>query len=668
LKLEIDNLTVTYRNNGHNLLALDRIDLTLERGRITALVGESGSGKTTLGRTLMGLLPDNAESSGCVKLDEDDILGLDEEGLNKIRWSKVAMVFQNQAANFNPAHRIIDQVAEPLIQRRNMKKDDARQSAGDALKRMGLLNHQAIRFPHELSGGEIQRAMLAMALIMEPELLILDEPTSALDAMTKAFVADVIGKVRQRGSSVLLITHDLDLAQKLSDDIIVLYLGRIMETMPAGELFVNPLHPYTLALGRSYPGVQVLRDLGGIRGEAFYRITHQHPQTGEKAMFHNHIIGPGSFHEDRHAPPAGCLFQPRCTQADWDCLLKNVSMINVGDHQVRCLRGGIVNRIELKGVSKRYGQVVALDSTNLDLRAGEVFCIVGETGSGKSTLAMIASGVLLPDSGLRFFDSIDMDEWRKKDYKSLAGRIGVVYQNPAQSVSHRLSVLDIVAEPLRIQGIGGDRKETYERVKKALSDVRLPSEQEFLRRYPHELNLGAIQRVCIARALISEPSLLVADEPTSFLDPSVQAKVLKLLMELQTEKGLTMIFVNHDIGLARKIADRVGVMLAGKMVEIGPSSLVLGSPLHPYTSLLIKSAGGNGGGMVQMNAEPPKGGCSFAPRCTLADRACFWQLPPQVCLDGSYHSAACFRPQVTDNECFMENKPCLSGAAPACCS
>jgi peptide/nickel transport system ATP-binding protein len=656
LTLSIENVTVTYRDGDHALLALDRVDLTLEPGRITGLVGESGSGKTTLAKTLMGLLPDNAEISGTVGLDEIDLTGMDETRLNKIRWARIAMVFQNGVANLNPVHTIIDQVAEPLIQHGQGEKQEAHKRAIETLVRMGLKPEQGHRFPHELSGGEVQRVLLAMALIMAPEVLILDEPTSALDAITKAFVAHIIQDVAEKGTSVLLITHDLDLADKLADALAVLYMGQILETMPARDLLLNPCHPYTLALGRSYPSMNTLRELGGIRGDAFYRLTHRHSQEIDRIDPHSHIIGAGSFHEDGHAPPAGCLFQPRCTQAVEDCLGKDMPMLEAEGHRVRCLRGGIASRLELKGVSKRYDNVTALCPTNLNLRSGEVFCLVGETGSGKTTLSMIAAGVLNPDHGQRVFDGSDMDEWRKRSYRSLARRIGVIYQNPAEAVSHHLSVFDIVAEPLRIQGVVPGKDEIQDRVKSVLADVRLSTEAEFLKRYPHELNMGAVQRVCIARALVLEPSLLVADEPTSSLDPSVQAKVLKLLMDLQTEKGLTMLFVTHDIGLARKIGDRIGVMLAGNIVEAGPSVQVMGNPLHPYTRLLIRSAAGRAGGFSSQAKTPPQAGCPFSPRCRHTESVCFSKLPPEVNPDGGYHLVRCFRPQMSANVAHTENE------------
>jgi peptide/nickel transport system ATP-binding protein len=663
VKVSIDDLSVTYQNGDHSILALDRVSLSLDAGQIVGLVGESGSGKTTLGKTLMGLLPDTAEITGCVRLDGKELTGLDEKSFNEIRWSRVAMVFQNGAVNLNPAHRIIDQVAEPLIQHGRTHKAEARYRAEKALGRMGLRAEQGLRFPHQLSGGEIQRALLAMALIMDPEVLILDEPTSALDAITKAFVSHVIQDARKQGTSVLLITHDLDLARKLGDELAVLYLGQIMETMPAREVLLHPLHPYTLALARSYPSMETLRDLGGIRGDVFYRVSHGHCQMDDTAQLHAHVVGPESFHEDRHPPPRGCLFQPRCTQALGDCIEKEIPLLEVEGHRVRCLRGGIASRIKLKEVTKRYGEIRALGPTNLILRAGEVFCLVGETGSGKTTLAMIAAGMLNPDQGCRLFDGQDMDAWRERDYRSLARRIGVIHQNPAEAVSHRLSVFDIVAEPLRIQAVGRDKEEMRGRVKRVLGDVRLSTEPEFLKRYPHELNMGAIQRVCIARALILEPSLLVADEPTSSLDPSIQAKVLKLLLDLQIEKGLTMLFVTHDIGLARKVGDRIGVMVAGTIVEIGPSVQVLDNPLHPYTRLLIQSARGDGEGAPPGSEVFHTAGCPFAPRCSRAESSCFIELPPQSSLDGGHHLVRCFRPHILGTGPFIENESPSNGFA-----
>ncbi|MFO7459333.1 MAG: ABC transporter ATP-binding protein [Desulfatiglandales bacterium] len=644
--VRIENLTVTYRAADHALLALDQVSLSLRPGRITALVGESGSGKTTLGKTLMGLLPEYAEVKGSVTLNDLEIPGASESKLNEIRWSRIAMLFQNGVANLNPVHRIIDQVAEPLIQHGAAPDREARVRAERALERMGLNPSLGRRFPHELSGGEIQRALLAMALIMDPGVLILDEPTAALDAMTKAFVSRIILDAGDQGKGILLITHDLDLARNMADDLVMLYLGQVMETLPAKDLFLHPQHPYTLALGRSCPSLETHRDLGGIRGDAFYRVTHRHPEKNGAIRPHSHVVGAAPSHENGHTPPRGCLFQPRCTQAIADCTEKAVSMIEVGSHQVRCLRGGIATELQLEGVRKSYGTVKALGPTNLILRAGEIFCLVGETGSGKTTLAMIAAGVLHPDNGRRIFEDRDMDQWIKADYRSLAGKIGVIHQNPAQAVSHRFSVFDSVAEPLRIQKQEKDKEEIRKRVLEALKDVHLSTEPEFIERYPHELNMGALQRVCIARALVSKPSMVVADEPTSSLDPSVQAKVLKMMLDLQIEKGLSMLFITHDLGLARKIGDRIGVMLAGRLVEVGPTVQVMGRPAHPYTRLLIASAGGEieEATVGQKTAGP--GGCPFVVRCDRAKENCASRFPEMLRLEAGRHRVWCHFPLV----------------------
>ncbi len=587
VKLDIKNLTVCYKDGPHLLLALDRIDLTLKPGRITALVGESGSGKTTLGKTIMGLLPGNAVIDGQIQMGDTEILDLDEGKMNALRWTRIAMVFQNSLSHFNPVLRLVDQVAEPLIRRHGLAPEPARKQALDLMVEMGLTPDQSRRFPHELSGGQAQRALLAMALILDPEVLILDEPTAALDAMTKQFISKVIQNQSLAMKTILLITHDLDLARNLADDTAVLYLGRIMEYLPAKGLY-HPKHPYTLGLTKSYPDMEAVRDLGGLRGDGFYRLVHTHPRDNTHP--HDHVVEKGADHEDGHAPSEGCLFRLRCTQAKKECGHGDIPLIESADHQVRCIRGGIADLLRLEGISLSYGPVRALQPTDLTLQSGEVFCLVGETGSGKTTLAMAAAGALAPDTGSRTFDGLDMDAWIKRDYQSLASRIGVIYQNPAEAVSHRFTVFDALAEPLRIQKTKPSEHEIQERVHLALTDVHLPTRPEFLRRYPHELNMGAIQRICMARALIRDPLLLVADEPTSALDPSVQAKVLKMLLNLQIEKGLTLLFVTHDIGLARKISDRIGVMQAGRMVETGPAADIINHPQHPYTALLISSA------------------------------------------------------------------------------
>jgi peptide/nickel transport system ATP-binding protein len=639
MSLAIENLSVIYRDGGHALQALEDVSLSLDAGRCLALVGESGSGKTTLGLSCLGLLPANASVYGSIHYKGRL---LNQGAFDEFRWKRIAMVFQNGAANLNPVHHVVDQVAEPLLQHSSLSRKEAKEKAGNTLNRFGLESTYHSRYPHQLSGGQSQRVLLAMATILDPDVLILDEPTSALDAMNKGMVARVIEEATQAGKAVLLITHDLEFAAKNSNLMAVLYLGQIMETLPSGDLLIEPRHPYTLALGRSYPSMTTARDLGGIRGDAFYRMVHQHVRSDGKTYSHTHIQVPGTSHKNGHAPPSGCLFQNRCTQAIDRCLHEDVPLENVGDHAVRCLRHGITDLVALRGIAKAYNETVALHPTDLTLKHGEAFCLVGETGSGKTTLAMITAGALQPDRGSRHFDGMDT---REIDHRSLTKRIGVIYQNPAESVSHRFSVLNIVAEPLKIHEAGLSKIQIKDRVKKVMGEVHLSTDDAFLSRFPHELNMGAIQRVCMARALVLDPALLVADEPTSSLDPSVQAKVMKLLLDLQIERGLTMLFVTHDMGLARKIGDRLGVLLGGRLVEAGPAAQILACPNHPYTKLLLESAGGNVDASFPVatgRGDDPPRGCPFASRCSRAQNLCWRESPRSV--EKNHRQVACHFP------------------------
>jgi peptide/nickel transport system ATP-binding protein len=631
MTLRIERLSVTFHNDSHAVQALEEVSLTLEPGRCVALVGESGSGKTTLGKACMGLLPENARQTGKIWVQDLLLQGLDQLELERIRWERIAMVFQGGASNLNPVYRVVDQVAEPLVQRRGLGRSEAREQAGHSLVSLGLSEDLFGRYPHELSGGEAQRVLLAMATILDPEALVLDEPTASLDSITKLFVSEKIGRLKRSGKAILLITHDLELAAGMADAGAVLYLGQIMETMPGRELLASPLHPYTVSLTRSFPTMATARDLGGIRGDAFYRFLHRHPQEDRHEHDHLHVQAPHMAHDSVHAPPTGCLFRDRCTQSKGPCSIERPQLEGVGSHRVRCLRGGVVDLLTLRGVSKRYGKTVALEPVDLTLKAGEVFTLVGETGSGKTTLAMIAAGVLKPDSGQIDFDGQDMYAWGRRDYKSLSRKIGVIYQSPAEAVSPRFTVYEAVAEPLRIHGEDKDEHLARQRVLKALADVHLSTDPDFLKRYPHELNAGAIQRITMARALILSPSLVIADEPTSFLDPSVQAKVMKLLLDLQIEMGLTLLFVTHDLALARKIGDRMGVLLSGQMVESGPANVILSSPSHPYTRELIDHVGGFVAESTTITGpkltQGDTGGCSFASRCATAMEICHNQAP-----------------------------------------
>jgi peptide/nickel transport system ATP-binding protein len=633
MSLSIKQLSVLYQQEQSSLHALDQVSLEIPAGTCMALVGESGSGKSTLALACLGLLPQGTRIEGRVHIQEQLIDYSDQKAVQRLRWFQVAMAFQNGAANLNPVHKVIDQVAEPLVCRTQVSQQEAQERAAAALAKLGLSSREYQRYPSQLSGGQVQRVLLAMALILDPEILILDEPTSNLDAVTKMLVAEVIQHSKEQGKAVLLITHDLEFSVHNADQATVLYAGQVMEQLPASSLLTAPAHPYTMALSRAYPDMERGRDLGGIRGESLRRTLNQEQSQGRQQN-------------------TGCLFAERCTQALPACQQAAISLYPIAERQLRCLRKGIINILELQQVEKSYQEKQALRPTDLVIRAGEIFSLIGETGSGKSTLAMLAAGVLQADTGQRRFDGRDMDEWIRKDYKSLACRIGVVYQSQADAFSHRFKVFDILAEPLKIHGIH-DTKEQEKRILKALHHVHLPGDAAFLSSYPHQLNMGALQRLNIARALMLEPVLLIADEPTSSLDPSVQAKVLKLLLHLQTELGLSMLFITHDLALARKISDRVGVMLHGALVECGPASFILERPSHPYTKFLLESAKGcccTGSASDMGHIEEQPCGCGFAHRCQQVMDTCHC-LPPEA-LRVDHRMIACH----TQNTCCADKK------------
>ncbi len=419
----------------------------------------------------------------------------------------------------------------------------------------------------------------------------------------------------------MLITHDLDLAGELAHKTVVLYLGQILEEINGENILENPKHPYSKALAGSFPSMDTTRDLGGIRGDAFYRFVHRH-KKGEND--HKHIES-DKFHMENHIHTSGCIFRTRCTQALEECK-GNIEIIEKGDRKIRCIRGGIAKLATFNNISKKYKKVTALAPLDLELYSGELFCIVGETGSGKTTLAMLASKGLKPDSGTFKFNS---DDTKGKFQSEITG---IIYQSPMESVSHRFNVFDIVSEPLKI--FGHKKEFIKEKVLKALKRAQLPTNIDFLARYPHELNMGAVQRVCIARAIVNDPLFLIADEPTSALDPSVQAKVLKMLLDLQRELGLTMLFITHNIGLAKKIADRAGVMLSGEMVEMGPAKNIFNSPRHPYTRLLLDENPEEN--HFINNVTKKEKICPFAERCSLVEEICFEKMAVRIERNGGF--------------------------------
>ncbi|MDM7913613.1 MAG: ABC transporter ATP-binding protein [Methanotrichaceae archaeon] len=549
--LEIKDLVVSY--NGTKIL--NGVNLNLLHGDSLAIIGESGAGKTTLGLAIMGFV--EGAISGQICLDGRNLLALRREELRAIRGKDIAMVFQNVEDALNPLHNIHEQVREAMTVhqsgRQNGSKAEASARAYRLLEAVGLDREKAESFPHQLSGGERQRALIAMALANDPEVLILDEPTASLDSLTKGDILELL-KAATAGKISMVITHDISTAARLSKMMAVLYAGKIVEMGQTEDLLKIPRHPYTRGLLRSYPDMTTTKDLQGIPG----RMAHG--------------IG-------------GCPFHERCTQKLDICALREPALQKLDGRLIACHRGGIVPLLQLKGITKTFGQRKVLKDVSVTLHEGETLAVVGESGSGKTTLARIAIGLYDPDAG-----EVLLEEKRigKRDLEFYR-KVQMIYQNPKESLSHRMNVFDLVREPLDVQKLGSS-EEWKSRVIKVLDEVELPADDHFLGRYPHQLSGGEAQRVAIARAMVLQPKLLIADEPTSALDASVQAKILRLLMDLQEQRGLSILFITHDIALARKVSDRIAVLHRGRIVEEGPTSEVIARPQHEYTRMLLEHA------------------------------------------------------------------------------
>jgi peptide/nickel transport system ATP-binding protein len=542
--LAIKGLTVSY--NG--LPVLNDINLTLEKGQSLSLIGESGAGKTTLGLSIMGLV--KGRCSGEIVLRGRNIAGLKEEEFRSIRGRELAMVFQNVGDALHPLYTVLDQVAEAISVHSREDRASVRKKALDLIVSTGLEEKHACAYPHQLSGGQIQRAMIAMAMANNPEVLILDEPTASLDTGTKAEILALLKKMDGERIT-LMITHDISSAAVFSQKIAVLYGGRLVEYGRTQEVIANPRHPYTRGLLRSYPDLSTTKDLQGIPGRMKHGVT-------------------------------GCPFHPRCTQRIDRCSHEAPGPGEAKGRVIYCHRGGIVPVLEIANLKKRFDIVEAVRGVDLTLYEGETLALVGESGSGKTTLARTVMGLLSQDEGDIFLEGERVLDRSPRFYR----RVQMVFQNPMESISHRLNVLQAVREPLDINGNTGleDGKELVRRV---LDEVELPGDDDFLNKYPHHLSGGEAQRVAIARSLVLNPKVLIADEATSALDASVQAKILRLLMSIQEKRGLAIIMITHDIALARKVSDRMAVMLKGAIVEEGPTARVMSRPDHNYTRNLM---------------------------------------------------------------------------------
>jgi peptide/nickel transport system ATP-binding protein len=535
--VQIDRLSVSFSTDAGAVKAVDDVSLRVAPGEVLAIVGESGSGKTVTAKTILGLLPETATASGAVILrskdgkSEADVVSLTKRQLRDVRGTDVAMVFQEPATALNPVYPVGWQIAEGLRAHGKLSKSEAKAQAIEILGRVGIPEPEkrVKYYPHQFSGGQKQRIIIAMALVLNPGLIVADEPTTALDVTVQAEILDLLRRCRDEfGAAIVLITHNMGVVADLADRVAVMYQGKVVEEADAVTLFASPKADYTRKLLASVP--RVGQGLSSTRDRAEARA------------------------------------------ADWSQAAPVVKAEGL--------------RIQYPG---RLGQpgFVAVDGVDFEIRAGEVLGLVGESGSGKTTIGRAIGGLNRVTGGSLSVLGVEMNGMRERKFKPVRRDIGFVFQDPASSFNPLLTIADCVAEPLIVHGRASNPADARGRVDDLLEAVQLP--RSYGDRFPHELSGGQRQRASLARALALEPTLLIADEPTSALDVSVQARVLELFAELQREFGFASLFISHDLAVVDLLADRIAVLHRGKLVEEGTGAEVLGNPREAYTQRLLAS-------------------------------------------------------------------------------
>jgi peptide/nickel transport system ATP-binding protein len=560
--LRVENLSISFSLLGGRIEAVKRADLRVLPGKVTALVGESGSGKSVISQAVMGILPNSATAGGKIVFHDAakgqppvDLLTLPPDGreMRALRGARMGMIFQEPMTSLSPLHTIGNQISEVLAIHTAQSKAERKEATIEMLSLVGFKDPARAfdMYPFELSGGMRQRAMIAMALICRPALLIADEPTTALDVTIQAQILQLLRELQEKlDMAMLLITHDLGVVANVADEVVVIYHGEIMESGPVDAIFRRSSHPYLKGLLAAVPHFD-MHD--GERLKALRDV----PVDATKLM-------------DNGRKPS----------ASGDGVLLSVRDV------VKTFGSRKSGWFGKSGAAPFR----AVDGVSFDVRRGECLGLVGESGCGKTTLSKILMRAVTPDSGSVTFNAaegpIDLLDARGDKLQALRAHIQMVFQDPVASLSPRMTIRNIVAEPLEIHG-RGDTKSRQDKVLDLLEATGLG--QRHLNRYPHGLSGGQRQRVGIARALALGPDLLICDEPVSALDVSVQAQILNLLKDLQRELGLTYIFISHNLAVVDYMADRIAVMCAGRIVEIAPRERLMRNPAHPYTKSLLSA-------------------------------------------------------------------------------
>lgn len=684
--LEVKDLKVTFPSEDGSVYAVRGVDLKVESGEIVGIVGESGSGKSVTSMAIMGLLDESAKVEGSIKLHGVELANRPDGWMSKVRGLRLSMIFQDPLSALTPVYTVGDQIVEALEIHGKFSKEKAKDRALELLELVGIPNPE-IRFrafPHEFSGGMRQRAMIAMAIANNPDLIIADEPTTALDVTIQAQILDVLRTAqKETGAGVIMITHDLGVVAGIADRVNVMYAGRFIEKGDVDDIFYRSRMPYTIGLLGSVPRPDEKTDepLAQLEGNPPSMLRY----------------------------PTSCPFAPRCPLKTKACLEAEPPLLKLTDrpddnpknpHLAACIRAneiaekqisfldiyaadGVNRQVHgrkdrtgrkvvlevdklvktfplMKGsvFKRRVGTVHAVDGVSFDIRSGETLGLVGESGCGKTTTLLSILDLVKPEAGSVVVLGSNTAEMNRTDRKRIRQDLQVVFQDPMASLDPRMPVSEILAEPLKYNG--WDKTKIKDRIKYLMDLVGL--EPAHLNRYPRNFSGGQKQRIGIARALALEPQLLILDEPVSALDVSIQAGVINLLDRLRSELDLSYLFVAHDLSVIRHIADRVAVMYLGKIVEVGDVNSVYDKPQHPYTQALLSAIPIPDPnkekarkrilleGDLPSPANPPQG-CRFSTRCrllkTLSDEdqeLCLSKHPDQVSV-GCDHLVACNFPK-----------------------